>query len=183
MGTWTTVEIIKAIEHGYKVLFVKEIWHFNDSSDDLFKNYVNTFLKIKQESSGYPSWVENEADKKKYVHEYFEFEGIHLDPNKIQKNPLLRQISKLALNSLWGRFGMNTERSESEFVSDATRFFEVCNSSETIVEDLFIINDDMVELITKKRKEYVNESNVTNIFIAIFTAAYARLELFNVINK
>ena len=49
IGTWTTVEVNKAIEKGYKVLRTYEVWHFDKSTDDLVKGYVRRFMKIKLE--------------------------------------------------------------------------------------------------------------------------------------
>ena len=60
---------------------------------------VDTFLKIKQEASGWPSWCRAEEDKREYVREYQEKEGIKLDPENIKKNPGLRSLAKLMLNS------------------------------------------------------------------------------------
>ena len=37
IGTWTTNEVNKAIDKGYKVLRNYEVWHFDKSTDDLFK--------------------------------------------------------------------------------------------------------------------------------------------------
>ena len=56
IGTWTTDEINKAIEKGekrYKVLRTYKVWHFDKSTDDLFKGYLRRFMKIKLESSKY----------------------------------------------------------------------------------------------------------------------------------
>ena len=39
--TWTTDEVNKAISKGYKILKVYEVWHFDKTSDDLFKDYIN----------------------------------------------------------------------------------------------------------------------------------------------
>ena len=50
--TFTTIEVLKAIEKGYKVLQIHEVWHFAETSSDLFSEYVNFFLRLKQESSG-----------------------------------------------------------------------------------------------------------------------------------
>ncbi len=49
--------MLKAIEKGYKVLEIHEVWHFEKTSSDLFSEYVNYFLRLKQESSGYPDSV------------------------------------------------------------------------------------------------------------------------------
>ena len=71
-------------------------------TDELFKDYVNTFLKIKQEANGYPKHCVTDEQKQCYIDEYYEHEGIRLDPNKIEYNPGLRALAKFALNSLWG---------------------------------------------------------------------------------
>ena len=102
LGTWCHVELMKAIKKGYKVLKIHEVWHFPVHTDELFKEYVNTFLKIKQEASGYPKECVTDEQKQRYIDEYYEHEGIRLDPEKIVYNPGLRSLAKLMLNSLWG---------------------------------------------------------------------------------
>ena len=103
-GTWCSVELMKALEKGYQILQLHEVWHFPDTSDELFADYINTLLNIKQEASGYPKNCVTEEQKQQYIEEYFEREGIHLDPNKIEKNPGLRALAKLMLNLFWGKY-------------------------------------------------------------------------------
>ena len=103
-GTWCHIEVMKAIEKGYVVLTIHEVWHWEETTDELFKEYVNTFLKIKQEASGYPSDCVTDEQKQRYVEDYYEHEGIRLDPNEIEYNPGLRYLAKLMLNSLWGKY-------------------------------------------------------------------------------
>ena len=45
----------------------------------LFTKYINTFLKLKQESSGYPQNVTSEKERQEYIDNYFNHEGIMLD--------------------------------------------------------------------------------------------------------
>jgi len=59
---------------------------------------VNTFLKIKQEASDWPKWCKTEDDRKKYINDYYDREGIWLDAENIMSNPGLRQLAKLMLN-------------------------------------------------------------------------------------
>ena len=99
LGTWCRVEIEKAIEKGYEVLCVHEVWHFPQTTDESFKDYVDTFLKIKQELSGYPKNCVTEDQKQRYVNEYFQVENIQLDRNNIKYNPGMRALSKQMLNS------------------------------------------------------------------------------------
>ena len=102
LSTWCHVELMKAIEKGYKILKIHEVWHFPEHTDELFKDYVNMFLKMKQEASGYPKECVTDEQKQRYIDEYYENEGIRLDPNNIKYNPGMRSLAKLMLNSLWG---------------------------------------------------------------------------------
>ena len=103
-GTWCSVELEKALERGYRILQMHEVWHFPQSSDGLFKEYVDTFLKIKQESSDYPKNCTTEEQRQQYVDEYLAAEGIQLDRSKIEHNPGMRALSKLMLNSFCGMY-------------------------------------------------------------------------------
>ena len=72
-GTWTTLEVQMAKEKGYVIKRIHEIYHFPESTQydpatgkgGLFAEYVNTFLKIKQEVSGWPAWCKTPQDKAK----------------------------------------------------------------------------------------------------------------------
>ena len=89
---------MKALEKGYRVVRTDQVWHFHDKSDELFRLYIDKFLKVKQESSGFPSWCATEEDKQQYIADYLENEGILLEYAKIRKNPGLRALAKLMLN-------------------------------------------------------------------------------------
>ena len=104
LSTWCHVELMKAIEKGYEVLEIHEVWHWEETSNELFSGYVNTFLKLKQEASGYPKHCVTDEQKQRYIDEYYEHEGVRLDPNKIRYNSGLRWVAKLMLNSLWGMY-------------------------------------------------------------------------------
>jgi hypothetical protein len=73
-------------------------------------------LKIKQEASGYPAWVESEEEKDRYIQDYYDKEGIRLDKNNIKSNSGLKALSKLLLNSQWGRYAMQTLKTVCKFV-------------------------------------------------------------------
>ena len=120
LGTWCHVELMKAIEKGYKILKIHEVWHFPVHTDELFKEYVNTFLKIKQEASGYPKDCVTDEQKQAYIEEYYEHEGIRLDPEKIEYNPGLRSLAKLMLNSLWGMYMLFRQPSLAQLVERGT---------------------------------------------------------------
>ena len=49
-GTWCTPELEEAVRRGYKIINVHEIWHFPTSQTGLCAEYVNTWLKLKEEA-------------------------------------------------------------------------------------------------------------------------------------
>ena len=93
---------------GYQVL---EFYHWKEriqydhenKEGGLFSNYINTFLKYKQEASGPTDWIQTPDDTQKYIGQYFEKEGVRLDRDKIKKNKGLRALAKLILKSFWER--------------------------------------------------------------------------------
>ncbi len=66
------MELAHAIVKGYTVVKIVEVWYFRHTSETLFAEYVITFIKFKQEASGFPSHVMTDA----YVKGYFEKEKI-----------------------------------------------------------------------------------------------------------
>ena len=130
-GEWCTPEIQKAVEVGYTLIKIHEVHHFppEQRQKGLFADYVNTWLKIKQESAGYPAWVTTPLDKTMYVQRYKQREGIDLDPNLIVKNPGRKATAKLMLNSFWGKFGENLHKPITEVGHTPHELFALVASS------------------------------------------------------
>jgi hypothetical protein len=106
-GTWDLDEVRLAVQKGYRVLEVYEVYEYDITQYDrqtgegrLFVQYINTFLKLKAESSGYPSWVRTPEDEDSYIRRFYESEGIRLDKNAICTNAAKRALEKLCLNSM-----------------------------------------------------------------------------------
>lgn len=182
-GVWTSVELVKAEEKGYKIARLFEVWHFKNTSETLFSGYVNTFLKTKQEASGFPEWIRTTADEEKYIQDYKQHEKICLNPDNIKVNKAKRSLSKLALNSLWGKFAQRTNPSNTTLISDPKQFIEYVFSVKYDVTSLSFLNDDIALVQWKYRDDSSAPGTKVNIFIAAFTTAYARLELYDVMDK
>ena len=181
-GTWCSVELEKALEKGYRLLKIHEVWHFPATSDELFKEHINTFLKIKQEASGYPKDCVTEEQKQGYVDEYFEVSGIHLDPEKIEYNPGLCALAKLMLNSFWGKFAQRSNMVKTEQIQDPQVFFDYLTSDDINVLDADLVSDDIIEIRYEYTDNFIQPDAKTNVVIAAFTTAYARLKLYGVLD-
>ena len=51
IGTWCSNESEVALKKGYQIKKIYEVWNFEEKTDELFKEYVRKFLKIKMKSS------------------------------------------------------------------------------------------------------------------------------------
>jgi len=187
VGTWVTDEVKEALNAGYYLVQLYEIWHFSEISrydpdtktGGLFTDYVNTFLKIKQEASGWPDWVKTECDKTQYIDLYEQKEGVQLDYHKIQKNPGLRALAKLMLNSFWGKFGQRSNMQQVNIIDDPKTFFDKLTSDREEVTSVNFVSEDAVELRWKYREDFVETSTKTNVVIAAYTTSQARLKLYS----
>lgn len=174
-GTWVTLEVQEALKHGYKVVKVYEIWHYEEQSTTLFEEYVNTFLKFKTEASGLPNSYQS---KEQYIHDYKIHEGIELNPNNINKNPGLRSVAKLMLNSFWGRFGMNSNKIQYKIITTLHEWNNMFSDDRFIIHNIFFINDNVVQVFYSLNEQFHYGSNECNVVIAAFVTCQARLKLF-----
>jgi len=65
-----------------------------------FVDYINTFLKLKAEASGYPGWVRSPAVEELYIESLWKNEGKRLDRESIKSNAAKTVLAKLCLNSM-----------------------------------------------------------------------------------
>ena len=177
-GTWCSPELDKAVDLGYEVQYIYEVWHFKETCEGLFRDYVNTWLKIKQEASGWPAGVETEEQKQTYIQDYYEREGIQLEYANIKKNPGLRTLAKMMLNSMWDKFGQRLNKTQLQEFDDPKAFHTFLDRDTIDVRHVSIMNDQMVEVLYQYQKEDIPVSPNLNIFVACFTTCWARLKLY-----
>jgi hypothetical protein len=80
-GTFTTWELFKANEKGYETIEIYEILHYPQQSNELFKGYIKTWLKIKTEASGWPKDKVTEEQREQWLEEFNQREGIKFKKN------------------------------------------------------------------------------------------------------
>ncbi|XP_060558044.1 uncharacterized protein LOC132718360 [Ruditapes philippinarum] len=135
--------------------------------------------KVKQEASGLPDWCENEKDKQLYIKQYFEKEGILLDYDKIEENPGLRLLAKIILNSFWGKFGQRSNLTQTTFIDDPAQFVDMMTSDQQEIKNVRFINDEAVQLDWAYNTDFIETSGRTNVVVAAYTTAQARLKLYS----
>eukprot|EP00999_Lentomonas_sp_LEN2_P002379 NODE_37_length_2975_cov_25.939607_g22_i0.p1 GENE.NODE_37_length_2975_cov_25.939607_g22_i0~~NODE_37_length_2975_cov_25.939607_g22_i0.p1 ORF type:complete len:303 (-),score=26.59 NODE_37_length_2975_cov_25.939607_g22_i0:930-1838(-) len=159
IGEWTTLELQKAINKGYKIDEIYEVLHWKETKNGMFKEYILNFLKIKQEASGWPDNVKTDEEKNKYISDYEKDMGIRLEKEKIKHNPGLRALAKLCLNSLWGKFAQKLNNPQSFFVTSTQQFYD------------------------RMKDELVEATSNSNVYIGVFTTSNARIRLYEQLEK
>ena len=188
IGTWVSEEIKKAIEKGYKIIQVFAIWQYktlqyDDRNDGLFTEYVNTFLKMKQEASGYPSNIITAEEKLAYIKNYKEKEGINLDSKNIIYNPGLRSVAKLCLNSFWGKFGQRGNLLRTSIIHDYDSLVKLFGDPEIDICQILSANENILYVTSEYKTEVESGSPTSNVVVAAYTTAQARLLLYNYLEK
>ena len=123
-----------------------------------------------------------EEQKQAYIDAYYEHEGIRLDRDKIEYNPGLRALAKLMLNSFWGKFAQRSNVSKTKMITDPQEYYDLLSSDEFEVCNVKIVNDEMLEVEYKSTDEFIEPNNKTNVVVAAFTTAYARLKLYDLLD-
>ena len=189
--TYCTPELEVALNMGYILIQIHEVLHWPETEmydpvtkqGGLFTQYINTFLKLKQEASGYPPHIKTEQEKDKYIQEYLDHEGILLDKESIVKNAGLRSLSKLALNSFYGKFGQRTNMKKTVFIKDIKTLMNTLTDPSKLLMDFHIMNDDVIQVEYQHTEDFEQQSFNTNVTIAAFCTSWARLKLWSVMQR
>ena len=122
-------------------------------------------MKIKLESSKYDfKTKEEEANFKIKIKK-----SSDIEVEKFEFNAGLRSISKLCLNSLWGKFGQRSNMSQTKYVTEVLEFYEILLEDKLDDKNFQFINYDMVQMTF----------NFKDLFIVCFTTSHTRLMLYN----
>ena len=95
----------------------------------------------------------------------------------------VKESRKLKLNNLWGKFAQNDNFPKVKYIDNANEFFAMLTSKAIEVTNIDLAHKDRVRLQYKMEKDFVNPSPFTNVVIATFTTAHARLKLYSYLEK
>jgi DNA polymerase type B, organellar and viral len=189
-GTWVVDEIRRAIELGYLIMFVFEVYRYDVTQYDpltglggLYVQYINAFLKLKVEASGWPAWCVTDQDKLKYVDDYWQREGVTLDPTKVVKNASRRLLSKMCLNSFWGKQGESNNHMQSSFVGSYSELVDFLTRPIIEVHSCLPVSEKLMLVTWKSREECMTTSTRASVVHAAFTTTRARLTLYEYLEK
>ncbi|KAK9685268.1 Endonuclease-reverse transcriptase [Popillia japonica] len=136
-----------------------------------------------------------------------EKEGVKLNPDKIAKNPGLRQVGKAVITSFWSKLGQRENQSKTTIVNEPAQFFSLLinptinvNTVQTINENTLnepaqffsllinptinvntvqTINENTLVVNWQHNEEVYEPLPTVNICLAAYTTAQGRLKLYS----
>lgn len=188
-GTWVIVEVKKALELGYVLKQIFCIWHYKEialSNDgqNVYKEFINKWMKIKLQASGWPKENMTSEDKKAHMANIARFEGISMEEDKICKRKDLRTIGKLCANSFYGKMAERTIKSKTKFIKEPYEYFEIQDDhSIDSIDDVFLVNDEVLQVTFTPRSEFVDPPPHAAVIQACYVTAYSRLHLYSYLEQ
>ena len=86
IGTWCSEEIKFAVSMGYVVHDIFEVYHYSECTNNIFREYILTFIHEKNLASGWPENVRTDSEKETFMQDYLKFYGKLIDHKKMRKN-------------------------------------------------------------------------------------------------
>ena len=181
IGSYTTVEVDAALKRGYKLECVYEVWNWppEQRTNKLFRDFINSFIKLKLMGGGFPKADMTDEEKSEYARELSEREGIDIRADEIEDNPGIRALGKQVVNSLWGKICQNTDKSKTVYISKPAEYFKLLLDDKCKITDIHRVNDGLIEVVYKTPHELADPHPFVNHAVASFVTSYARLKLYS----
>lgn len=171
-----STELRNAINHGYRITRIYKSICFN-TSKDIFKDYVRTFLEIKVNCGGKPDLSDEKYAEWVRQHE-IRF-GFTPKPNK---NKGKKAIAKLCLNSLWGKFSQKIDQCKTEYIKPE-RWWKMLKQNDSgliDIKEVYVDDYDTLYVKYSDKREFSNEVlKSTNLALGASVTACARTRLYS----
>lgn len=193
----TTPEIESALGHGAYLIEVSEVHHFA-RTDHQLGDFIRFLYKAKQEASEYPPDVEaipeGTPERAAAEERFCEALNARMEPlfgasmglkrENFAYDGGRRQVSKLTMNSTYGKFATNPMRSETRFVRTSDQLRDILTTHPTSMDLEMIVEgrDDTPPTTVVKYQSLESARSITettNVYIAALITAHARLILFD----
>ena len=184
-GSWGTQELELAIRQGYVVEEIFEVYHWtqDERSDTLLRGYIAFFMQMKQEAEGWKklggsSEDPSEEEKDILVERTYLQSGelVRIRKELVKKNPVKRQMSKLFLNSLWGKFCQKKQVDSFTTIHSYQQFAELWFDARNDQKGFAFrfIGGTTWKVRVRRKVEFTTSNRRYNIFLAAKVTEWAR---------
>ena len=184
-GTFVSPELNLAIQKGYRVLELYEVWNWPEEkrSNTLFRDYMSNFLKIKIAASGFPEGCNTYEEKVKYAEFISEKENIDLSVEDINPNKGLKAVGKAIITSLWGKMAQRLDKERTVYTTSPKEYYKMILDDKFDISTLNIVSENMLEVGYKVPEELCDPHPYVNHVLAAYVTAYGRIHLYKEMSK
>lgn len=184
VGTWTLSEIHYALDLGYKLVDVIDLWVYPSSDNKLFRSFIAPFVveKIKSKRDGLINDTGTFTPKGLDICAYVkELTGETLQTTDFVNSPAKRFTAKIAMNSVTGKFGQMEEQISSRtFTSDEyeeSRKLLTDPSKDILFAEILDEAGDIVIIEYRNKRWTMRGARRKNDIIVAHITAYGRMIL------
>ena len=95
----------------------------------------------------------------------------------------MRGLSKLALNSFYGKFGQRTNMRKTNLIKDVGLLYNIMTDRSKGVIGFHMVNENVMEIEFRNVPDFEPLPKKTNVVVASFCTAWARLKLWFVMHN
>lgn len=187
-GCWHTEELYLAMRNGYIVQEIYQVFHWDEDarSNTYMKGYVAFFLRMKQEADGWKkaggtSENPTEDEKTRLIENLFVQNGniARMRREKVLKSPVKRQIAKLFLNSIWGKYAQKKQDDYFITINGYQQYMQFINHPIVDRERIWFrhVKENMFKVRYHRLTGRQTPNAKYNIFLAASVTAHARCYL------
>ena len=85
--------------------------------------------------------------------------------------------------SFWGKFGQRSNLTQSTYIAEPSEYFDMMTSSSQVIKNVRFVSEEMVHMDWLYLDDLVEGSGRTNVVIAAYTTAQARLKLYGYLER
>ena len=193
-GVWHTEFIRLALERGYTIIKVFEVWHWGPTqrSSTVMRGYMEFFLRMKQEADGWlklgkdiysPEEIENRTPEvTERILDYIENNNGKMARPRgelVAKNPVKRQLAKIFLNCLWGKLSQKSASEFERFIYGYRQYLELMANPLLDMTSLKFrhVNGGVYKVRYRLINTLEETSNTINVPMAASVTAHAQVLL------
>jgi len=114
--------------------------------------------------------------------EYKERLGVNIDLANTKLNPGLRYISKLLLNSLWGKFGQRNNLTKTCLLKSPADYFSLVLDKKIDIAQIMPVCEEMMRVTYREKDSYIRENASSNVVVALYTTRFLFFSLTHAYN-
>jgi hypothetical protein len=91
--------------------------------------------------------------------------------NEVEKNPALRFIAKLFLNTLWGKMAQRPNLPQTQVCNEYKDYWDVATDEEKLITGELMVNEDCLIVTWEYKEDDLAKQGNTSLAIASFVTS------------